>query len=221
MVEMGYNYSGNHTKSGQVLLAPTHPFSTCDRGARTMSHSIPNPSESQNISEEWRPVVGWERLYEVSDHGRVRSLPRFVESKLPSQNGGFWRRGGILKAAPDSHGHLIVVLCDNTYRRTMPVHVLVATAFLGERPEGHDIHHRNTIRTDNRIENLEYLLRGEHNRLHNKGANGNRTKLTREAALFVRRLALEGKFTQPQIAKMFGISPGNVSCIKLGRSWKD
>jgi hypothetical protein len=116
--------------------------------------------------EAWKPVVGWEGLYEVSSLGRVKSLPKYIPSKLKNQCGGFWRNTCILKSAPDSHGHLVVVLCNRKLRRTVCVHHLVAESFNGIKPLGFDVHHLNENRQDNRHVNLAYLPHGSHTTLH-------------------------------------------------------
>lgn len=188
-----------------------------------MNHSIPNPSKSQNISarEEWRPVVGWEHLYEVSSLGRVRSLPRLIACPPSISVTGYTiRKQHILKASPDSHGHLIVVLCDNNYRRTTPIHLMVAAAFIGQRPDGCDTHHQNEDKTDNRVRNLEYLTRGDHTRFHHSGERSTSAKLTDSDARRIKSLARGGLLSQSQIGAIFGVSQSAVYLIKIGKNWR-
>lgn len=104
--------------------------------------------------EEWRPVVGYEGLYMVSDLGRVKSVPRK------------WAKGGILKPAPDRRGYLRVDLSKNGKKETCRVHILVMRAFKGKCPTGHEVDHINFKRDDNRLSNLSYqpkeVNRGRH-----------------------------------------------------------
>lgn len=103
-------------------------------------------------SEEWRPVVGFEGLYEVSSLGRVRSLPRLTAMK----NGrARHTRGGLLAAAIGDR-YSSVCLKHEGRSRTVRVHVLVAESFLGPRPEGYDVCHGNNDGHDNRLANLRY-----------------------------------------------------------------
>lgn len=99
-------------------------------------------------AERWLPVPGWEGLYDVSDMGRVRSLPRQTSRGV--------RGGRILKPARSSNGYLFVGLSRNskvTYER---VHRLVAGAFIGPCPPGQEAKHKRADLTNNRATNLEY-----------------------------------------------------------------
>ena len=58
-------------------------------------------------NEEWRDVVGYEGLYQVSNQGRVKSLER----KVPKRNGERTVKERILKPITDRYGYLIVCLC--------------------------------------------------------------------------------------------------------------
>ena len=104
--------------------------------------------------EEWRSVVGWEGLYEVSSLGRMRSLDR------PPMNGRRANKGRVLKAVPNgTKGDPHVILTDGVRRWGCHVHVLVARAFIGPRPDRLDVCHKNSINADNRLVNLRYGTR--------------------------------------------------------------
>jgi len=103
--------------------------------------------------EKWLPVPGWEGLYEVSNLGQVRSLPRTVRTR-----GGGTRLspGRMLKPGTYDDGHKHVTFTTPGIRRTYQVHKLVLLAFVGPCPEGLQVRHRNGIPDDNRLENLVY-----------------------------------------------------------------
>lgn len=101
--------------------------------------------------EQWRPVVGYEGHYEVSDQGRVRSTDAIFIRKNGTQ---FTRRGMVLKPSRTKAGYLTVNMRLFGERSTHTVHRLVAAAFIGKIPEGMDVCHNNGFREDNRLENL-------------------------------------------------------------------
>lgn len=73
-------------------------------------------------SHEWRPVPGYEGLYQVSSLGKVKSLPRTTT------------KGGILKPRTDKRGYQWVGLSKDGLVRNFSIHELVALAFFGPRP---------------------------------------------------------------------------------------
>lgn len=104
--------------------------------------------------EEWRPVVGLEGSYEVSNRGKVRSLDRVIEDRR-----GVRRRvsGRTLKPGTNQ-GYFCVSLAGHT----RSVHQLVLEAFVGPYPsKTHEVCHNNGDKTDNRLENLRYGTRSE------------------------------------------------------------
>jgi len=113
-----------------------------------MEHVTPAP-------ERWLPVPvpGFERYYEVSDLGRIRSLDRMV----PTRGAGMrLSPGRILKGGTYKDGHKHLVLSAEGRRHASTVHRLVMLAFVGPRPEGMEIRHLNGIPDDNRVTNLAY-----------------------------------------------------------------
>jgi hypothetical protein len=100
--------------------------------------------------EEWRSVVGREAEYEISSHGRVRSLPRFRRGR-----GGHPTRvfGRILSTA-NRNGYRGVLLGRQT---SAFIHRLVATAFVPNPLLLPEVNHINGDKADNRAENLEWV----------------------------------------------------------------
>ncbi len=110
-------------------------------------------------ADEWRPLTDYEGNYEVSYKGRIRSLDRRVE-KLCRWGGTHFRRykGKILKPTSDSRGYLMVSV---GFKQHVKVHRAVAAAFIGSRPVGQDVRHRDGCRTNNRADNLLYGTRSQ------------------------------------------------------------
>lgn len=107
--------------------------------------------------EEWRPVVGYEGRYEVSNLGRVRSLDHKVKSS--NYTGGLWSRvypGKELTPYLGRGDYLFVHLCRDNKSRHYPIHRLVAFSFVSN-PEGKpQIDHIDGDRKNNNAENLRW-----------------------------------------------------------------
>ena len=105
----------------------------------------------------WRDIVGSEGVYEVSSHGRVRSIPRVVHrpggSDLPVQ-------GRILSLNGNSRGYLRAELWRNNRRKRHFVHRLVAVTFIGDDPgDGLDVCHNDGNHLNNQVSNLRWDTR--------------------------------------------------------------
>jgi hypothetical protein len=101
-------------------------------------------------NEEWRDVVGYEGIYSISNLGRVRR--DLARNATP---------GKILKLGKKARGYFSVSLSINDKRRSHAVHKLVAAAFFGECPPGKQVNHKYPPKTNNRVDNLEYLTQRE------------------------------------------------------------
>ena len=117
--------------------------------------------------EEWKNVIGYEGLYEVSSYGRVRSLNRYVEYS----NGRIClHKGKVLSPAKNRYGYLVVVLSCNEKRKTITVHRLVAQAFIPNPDDLLEVNHKDEDKTNNNVTNLEWCT-AKYNSNY-----GNRTK---------------------------------------------
>ena len=99
------------------------------------------------------PVVGYEGLYEVSDHGGVRSLPR------PAVDGVRWLKGKRLSPTKIGTGgryYYRVKLWRDGHERLVRVHHLVLEAFVGPRPAGHDGLYWDDDPLNNHVSNLRW-----------------------------------------------------------------
>lgn len=103
--------------------------------------------------EEWRPIRGYEGLYQVSTAGRVQSLDRTIRSR-----GGGLRRyqGRILKTILDTHGYPHVALSRDGRQTWFKVHRLVLDAFRGTQPPGTEGCHNDGNPTNNQLSNLRW-----------------------------------------------------------------
>lgn len=106
------------------------------------------------MSEEWRAVPGYEGLYEVSNCGRVRSLPRWFH--YGDGRKSCLRPGRILKLTKKSNGYLYLNLSKHKDAKPTYVHRLVAMAFLPNPNNLPLINHKDESRSNNHVDNLEW-----------------------------------------------------------------
>jgi len=121
--------------------------------------------------EEWNNLPEYEKIYKVSDLGRVKSLSRIVLNKGINP---FYSKEKILKGAMLKCGYLTVSLSKFTKSKTFKIQQLVAIAFLGHKLCGYEkvINHKNFIRIDNRKLNLEIITPRENgNKKHIKSSS--------------------------------------------------
>lgn len=159
--------------------------------------------------ERWKDVVGYEGFYQVSDQGRVKSLRRVVNDKggervIPER---------ILRASLASRKYPSVCLARAKTKRTVCVHVLVAAAFIGERPLGHIVHHKDENKGNSMSDNLEYILSAEHTCHHNTGKRYERKLSFGDRQDIVARLG-QGE-RQVALAAEYGVSQSRISAIKV------
>ncbi|WP_136244753.1 NUMOD4 domain-containing protein [Mycobacterium intracellulare] len=106
--------------------------------------------------EQWRAVVGYEGLYEVSDHGRVRSLDRTIPHNLWPHTSRTIRGRMLTPNTRRPHGYQTVQLCRNNKVNRAEVHWLVLEAFVGSRPPGMFGLHWDDDGSNNRLSNLRW-----------------------------------------------------------------
>lgn len=163
-------------------------------------------------SEKWLPVVGWEGLYEVSDQGRVRSLPRQTRTG---------RRGGkLLSLRSVSTGAHVVLLCDSGRKRFVHVYRLVAEAFLGPAPgPDTEVRHLDDNRLDSRLVNLAYGSRSDNMVDAVRNGRHNKAKLTIDQVRTIKSMIAAGS-THRSLAERYGVAPVTISAIASGRNWR-
>ena len=107
--------------------------------------------------EQWKDIPGFEGKYQISSYGCVK----YVGTRL-SSNG---TRERLIKAFPNQHGYLMVAPRNNNGdRHNVSIHKTVARLFVPNPESKPCVNHRNGIKTDNRIENLEWCTIAENNR---------------------------------------------------------
>ena len=175
------------------------------------------------MAEEWLPVVGYEELYEVSNHGRVRSLDRDITTW---RGGKHTHRGKILKLSPNGARAKQVngSMCKDGIRMMFRVHQLVLEAFIGPRPPGMECCHEDGSAGNNHADNLRWDTHASNEMdkighgTSNRGGRNGQSKLTENQILPIIARLGAGE-SQRQVAANLGLDQSTISDIVTGRSW--
>ena len=111
--------------------------------------------------EEWRDVKGYEGMYLISNYGNVVSLDRKVKSKNGYRNS----KGRSITVRKNNFGYLDTRLYKNGTKKSAFIHRIVAEAFLPNPENKPVVNHKNGIKSDNRLCNLEWCTSSE-NKIH-------------------------------------------------------
>ena len=106
--------------------------------------------------EIWKPIKNFETHYEISTHGRVRSIDRTVNTGIKNNETKI-TKGKLLKFNEKKNGYLTVDLCIGNNHKTMSIHRLVALTFIPNPENKPYVNHKNANKKDNRIDNLEWV----------------------------------------------------------------
>jgi len=172
-----------------------------------------------SVNETWKPVIGHETTFEVSNLGNVRALPFDYMWRGKAMH----RSGGAVTQSRHSGGYHVVALRDG---KKHYVHRLVMAAFVGPQPSKTDVNHIDGDKSNNCLANLEYCDR-LHNVRHairtglqnNAGEGNGQNKYTAEQIQTARRMVESGS-TQRAAAKATGVAESTVQMVVTGRRWK-
>ena len=168
--------------------------------------------------EEWRPIAGWEGLYEVSNYGQVKTVSRKIRRGL----GEYFFKGGVVKPIEMGNGYLAVNLTRSGKREQRLVHRIVLESFVGKSPSGFQACHNNGIRSDCRLENLRWdsvIANHEDKRKHGTlpiGESVHNARLNYGAVQYIRVCGKPIKL----LAKELGVSAGCVEKAKYRQTWR-
>lgn len=170
-----------------------------------------------NEVEEWKPIVGFEGYYEVSNYGRVKGLNRYKKARNGSTSKTKER---IMKQTETKKGYLKCKLSMNNIGTNVVVHRLVAIAFLENKNNKDQINHIDGNKKNNHVSNLEWCTGKENvkhaiiNVLRKKIPSA---KINMEIAREIRKSDLNDL----ELSKIYGITKTTVYDVRKNRTWKE
>jgi|JI9StandDraft_1071089.scaffolds.fasta_scaffold40654_3 hypothetical protein len=181
----------------------------------------------ENTQEEiWKDILELNSLYQVSNKGNIRVKKRIVNS--PMIKCGYRILTAKLIKTQDNHkGYKKVTISLNGKKNTFMAHRLVAKCFIENPLNKEQVNHKNGIKDDNRVENLEWCT-GSENVRHamktglnkNIGVGNYNSRLTNEQVLKIREMAAQG-VRQFKIAEQIGVvHKQTIGEIIKRRAWK-
>ena len=168
-------------------------------------------------SETWKAITGFDGLYEVSDHGRVRSIDRIDDR-------GRNLKGRLLKQASNPQGYQLVCLSNKGKHTNARVHVLVAQEFVKGWFKGAFALHSDDVPSNNHASNLRWGTakdNGEDRVINGRSASGQRNGRARltDAQVVEIRNKLKAGALRNHLRKEYGVSFQTIQRIANGENW--
>lgn len=165
--------------------------------------------------ETWKTIPSLGNAYEASNEGQVRR----------SKKNRGTRVGRVLSVGTMKSGYKTVCAQHNGKTTTRLVHRLVAEAFLGPSPDGHEVNHKDCNKANNNVENLEYVTRSE-NLLHAskktgayRGSRNSQAVINESIAVEIRRMHSAG-LGYKKLSKHFDLPWHIVRSVAARITWK-
>jgi hypothetical protein len=172
------------------------------------------PKINMQIEETVKDIKGYEGMYAISESGIVYSIKR--------KGKGFHNTGRVLKPYVNIGGYYMVSLYNNHKKKNYFIHRLIAEHFIDNPSNKPFINHKNGVRTDNRIYNLEWATMAENNahaysELKKVAAF---SKLSKDQVYDIRELKLVFGYSNKYIAETFGVSKQTINRIVNQSTWR-
>jgi len=167
--------------------------------------------------EVWKDIPEWEGLYQASTFGRIKSLDRFIAV-------GRWK-SSILKLIIGNRGYYKVILANKSIKKTYDIHKLIALTFIINPHNYPCINHKNGIKTDNKLENLEWCSYSQNtihaykNGLNKKGELHYKAKITEKQAIDIITKYQSKKYTFKMLGIEYGVHLSTIAYIINGKNW--
>jgi hypothetical protein len=177
---------------------------------------VTNGKQINNLRNEiWKPIMGFEGLYEISNYGMVRRI-KIGTSTYTNK---------MLLNHINTEGYVVFRLYKNGKGKDFKAHRLVAIAFLDNPLKKECVHHINCIKSFNWVENLEWVTRKENTRYAAKeckynGERSSQSKLKDIEVLEILKLIETTDLRYREISKKFNVSVSTIKSIRAGITWK-
>lgn len=179
-------------------------------------------------NEIWKPVVGYkdgfyDGLYEISNFGKFKMLPR----TLNCQKGVRVTKEKIVFGS-NSWGYRTVVMKKDRIRLQIGVHILVANAFIPNPENKYSVNHIDGVRSNNKVENLEWATQLEqvHHAIKTglaryiKGEERSNSIVNENIVKLMRKEYSENRTSYAKIGKKYGLARSTVGHIIRKQKWK-
>lgn len=170
-------------------------------------------------SEQWKDVVGFDGLYQISNYGQLRILPRFRNGRMYKERFSW--------GSYDCYGYLRTTLTDEYHlRHNFKMHQLTGAHFVDNPNNLTVINHDDGVKDNNYYKNLKWSTLAENN-VHAyavlgkclKGERNGRAQITEADAALIKRMSTSPD-TDKIFAKRYNTRRENIASIRLGLTWK-
>jgi len=170
-------------------------------------------AKTEGIPDElWKDIEGYEGFYQVSNLGRVKSLPRTINRKTY-----IYTVKESIRIPCIVNGYFMISLCKNRKRETNYIHILLCKAFKPNPNNLPIVNHKDGNKLNISLDNLEWCTYQE-NTIHAVNNDLHNSKLTVKEVKEIRSLLATGH-KGVYIAELYSISQGIISNIKTGKIW--
>jgi plasmid maintenance system antidote protein VapI len=176
------------------------------------------------MEEVFKPVVGYEGYYEVSNFGNVYSVNREIYTK----RGRIERRSRRqMKFVYGKFGYVCVNLSKNNKGHRVLVHRIVAKAFIPNPDNKPQVNHKDLNKANNCVDNLEWntaLENNKHaqlNKANSFGESHYRAKLTEEIIKEIRYIYRSQLYSFADLAAIYGVSAYTIRSLIIGKIWRN
>ena len=174
------------------------------------------------MNEIWIDIFGYEKLYQVSSYGKIKSLNY---KRMNTER--------ILAPNKDKDGYLLISLSKNGIVKKYKIHQLVLTHFVGPKPFDKAVsRHMNNKRDDNLYTNLQWSTKSENQKdrilnntvstnlklINQFGSNNRKSKLNNDKVLEIRNL-IKNNYSDSEIADLYGVLRKCINDVRNHKTW--